>query len=276
MAGYTGEFSGLRIRTSGGWTTVGGITPKVVPPAPLAQWNFTESAAPFRSTAGDLPLSQAGPGTATRVTTPFGTGINFSGNSFLRLAKENVGRLNIGLTGNAVTVAAWVNLTDTNAGFVGGCWQEDNDDPRRSYGLFYDLNTYGGDEKSNFHISKDGRPTPGYPFSRDYAASKQSFTRGAWQLHVGTYDGAQAISYLNGVAERYPTYTDGLGNTYSKNPYVFTAGLNSTPCDFTVGAVELTAGPGNYVIGSIARLRVWDRALTPQEVAALYSAEVPS
>lgn len=232
----------------------------------------------FTSTPLDsqIVLSQAGTGTATRVTTPFGTGINFTGNSFLRLADTAIGRLNIGAAGGrAVTVAAWVNLNDTNAGFIGGLWQEDNNDPRRQYGLFYDLNTYGGDEKANFHISKDGKPTPGYPFSRDYSASNQSFTRNVWQLHVGTYDGAQAVSYLNGEAELYPSYTDGLGNTYSKNPYAFPYGLNSTPCDFTVGAVQLTAGPGNYVIGSVARPRVWDRALSPQQVRALYAAEVP-
>ncbi|PPG84229.1 hypothetical protein C5C52_01445 [Rathayibacter sp. AY1E5] len=273
MAAFHGYATAMHVMAGGVVRKLKSLQAKVVVPTPLAQWNFEQSAAPFLSTASDLPLAQAGPGTATRVTTPFGTGIDFAGNSFLRLDLSAVGRLNIGKTGNQVTVAAWVNLNDTNAGFIGGCWQEDNTDPRRSYGLFYDLNTYGGDEKANFHVSRDGKPTPGYPFSRDYAASNQSFTRGVWQLHVGTYDGSQVISYLNGIAERYPNYTDPLGNTYSKNPYAFADGLNGTPCDFTVGAVELTAGPGNYMIGQVARLRVWDKALTPQQVLAIYNSE---
>ncbi|WP_181118415.1 LamG-like jellyroll fold domain-containing protein [Rathayibacter sp. AY1B5] len=266
----------LKVRIGGKLVPFSALRQKVGVPTPLAQWDF--SAEPFKTTTGDLPLEQAGSTRAVVTGSPFGTaaGIALDGSAFLRLDKSAVGRLNIGARGKAVTVAAWLKHSDTNAGFVGGCWQEDAIDPRRSYGLFYDLNTYGGDERSNFHVSKTGRPTPGYPFSRDYSASGQTFKRGVWQLHVGTYDGTDAVSYLDGSAVSYPSYTDPLNQTYAKNPYRFLDGLNGTPCDFTVGAVELTNGPGNFVIGSIARLRVWDTALTPQQVQALYKKERPS
>ena len=120
---------------------------------------------------------------------------------------------------------------------------------------------------------RSGGPTPGYPFSRDYSASGQTFTRHVWQLHVGTYDGTYAVSYLDGVSVAYPSYKDKLGNTYAKNPYYFPDGLNPVPADFTVGAVQMASIMGNYAEGTIAGLRVWDRALTADQVAALYRDE---
>lgn len=207
------------------------------------------------------------------MATPFGYGVSFS-TSYLRIAPESIGRLNIGAQGkNSVTVAVWVKRTNTGTGFLAGLWQEDNNDPRRQYGAFAHLPTYGGSNKACMHVSKTGAPTPGYPYSRDYSASGQTITNDVWQLHVGTYDGAEARSYLNGAFQAISSFTDSVGNTYSKNPYPFADGLNSTPCEFTVGAVTLTAGPGNYFGGEMAKLRVWDRALSASEIAALYTAE---
>ncbi|WP_165759553.1 Ig-like domain-containing protein [Rathayibacter oskolensis] len=242
-------------------------------PVPLAQWDFSEAAAPYRTTVGDLPLTQAGRTAALSTTTPWGTGIRMTGTSYLRIPAASTGRLTVGATGNAVTVAAWVDMTDTNAGFIAGPWKENSANPGRSYGLFYDLSMYGGDERANFHVSRTGGPTPGYPYSRDYSASGQNFTRNVWQLHVGTYDGTQAVSYLDGAAVAIPRFVDNQKNVYAKNPYLFPDGLNPTPGDFTVGAVELSTGPGNYAQGTFAKLRVWDRALTADEVRALYEAE---
>ncbi|MCM6762209.1 Ig-like domain-containing protein, partial [Rathayibacter sp. ZW T2_19] len=251
-------------------------TPAAPGSPPLATWDFTEPFAPYYSTSGDLPLLQAGRTSATRTSTPWGTGVTMTGTSYLRIPAAQTGRLTIGATGNAVTVASWVRMTDLDTGFIAGAWKENSAGPTRSYGLFYDLGTYGGNERAAFHVSRTGGPTPGYPYSRDYAASGDTFSRGVWQLHVGTYDGAAAVSYLNGRAVAYPVFTDDKGATYAKNPYLFADGLNPLPGDFTVGGVELTKGPGNYAIGSFAKVRVWDRALSADEVSALYTAERPT
>jgi hypothetical protein len=247
----------------------------VAVPAPLAEWRFDEAAPPFRTTAGDLPLQQAGTLKATSVATPFGRGVNLPGKSFLRLHRDAVGRLNVGAGSGTVTVAAWVLMTDDNAGFVAGMWSEASADPRRSYGLFYDLSTYGGDERTNFHVSRTGGPTPGQKFSLDYSASGQMFTRRVWQLHVGTYDGRNAVSYLDGAAVPYGPMTDKFGNTYVKNPYPYPDGLNPNPAEFTVGAVQMASTVGNYAEGTFARVRVWDRALTSEQVRAIYDSERP-
>ena len=251
-------------------------TAELTVPLPLAEWRFDEAAPPFRTTAGDLPLQQAGSVRSTTVATPFGRGVNLPGKSFLRLHRDAVGRLNVGAGSGKVTVAAWVLMTDDNAGFVAGMWSEASTDPRRSYGLFYDLSTYGGDERTNFHVSRTGGPTPGQKFSLDYSASGQTFTRHVWQLHVGTYDGREAVSYLDGAAVAYGPMTDKFGNTYVKNPYPYPDGLNPTPAEFTVGAVQMASTVGNYAEGTFARVRVWDRALTADQVRALYENERPA
>ncbi|MCI9857076.1 hypothetical protein [Microbacterium proteolyticum] len=52
-------------------------------------------------------------------------------------------------------------------------------------------------------------------------------------------------------------------------------GLNPTPAEFTVGAVQMASTVGNYAEGTFARVRVWDRALTAEQVRALYENERP-
>lgn len=270
------------------------------PPEPLARWDFTEAAPPFCSTAGDLPLAvgtgpiapghSTGTDTLERVESPFGYAVRLGGQNWLVLDAADVGRLNIGATGNTVSVAAWVrNVDTTNGGAVAGLWREDSVDPQRQYCLFYSLPYYNGGERVCMHVSRHGGPTPGpggpgeggaWPYSKDYSASLETITRGgtAWELYVGTYDGQQAISYLNGRWSFFRTpFTDrdGIVHTEAKNPYVYPDGLNDVPSEFTVGAVRLTAGWGNLVRGDVARLRVWDTCLTPQQVRTLYDTERP-
>lgn len=242
-------------------------------PEPIASWAFAESAAPFASAAGGPALQQGTGSQAARVTTPFGGGAQFNGTSdYLRVARGAVGPLNVGASTGTVTVAAWVYSTDTNNAMLAGCWQEATPG-ERSYALFNDLPTYGGDDRVCMHVSKTGGATPGYPNSIDYAADPRKLTRGAWQFHVGTYDGAAAVAYLNGTAEPFPSYTDGMGASYAKNPYAFKAGLNATPTDFLVGAGLRSGSPVNLHRGIIAKLRVWDAALTAEQVLELYEAE---
>lgn len=62
-----------------------------------------------------------------------------------------------------------------NTGFLGGIWQENNNDPRRQYGLFVDLPVYGGSEQVAGHVSFEGGATTGYPYSRDYSANTTRF-----------------------------------------------------------------------------------------------------
>jgi hypothetical protein len=256
------------------WTTETAVP---VPAAPklVAQWGFAEAAAPFASAVAGAPALLEGPGSAAkRVPTPFGGGVQLNGSTdYLGVLRANLGPLNIGATTGAVTVAAWVFSTDTNNAMIAGCWQENTAGGERSYALFNDLPTFGGNDMVCMHVSKNGGATPGYKFSIDYAAEPRPITRSRWQLHVGTYDGTQAVAYLDGVATSYPSYTDSNGATYAKNPYAYPQGLNATPTDFLVGAVIRDGTRINLHKGMIARLRVWNGALTTTQVRALYDSE---
>ncbi|QIG39078.1 LamG domain-containing protein [Microbacterium sp. 4R-513] len=244
-------------------------------PRLVASWSFSEAAAPFASSvAGVAPLAQGTGSAAKKVATPFGGGVQFDGaKDYLRVARAQIGPLNIGATTGAVTIAAWVYSADTNNAMIAGCWQEVAAGNERSYGLFNDLPTYGGDDRVCMHVSATGGATPGYPSSRDVAADPRTITRGAWQFHVGTYDGSSIVAYLDGAAQPYPSFTDNQGATYAKNPYSYPDGVNAVPTDFLVGAGLRGGAPLNLHKGVIAKLRVWDGALAAADVKALYDAE---
>ncbi|WP_159601015.1 LamG domain-containing protein, partial [Agromyces humi] len=199
----------------------------------------------------------------------------------LRIPPQRVGPLDAARLGDEVSVFALVRRHTTSTGFVAGMWQEDDRDPRRQYGLFLSLPTYGGAQQVIGHVSHDGRPSPGLPYSRDYSASARMVAPGTWRVVGFTYDGCRAVSFLDGIADRRPTFTEagpplGGGRTYAKNPYRFGHELNRRAvAEFTVGAVRLTTGMGNHLAGAIARLAVWPRALPPAEVVALAAAWTP-
>lgn len=249
-------------------------------PGLVAFWDFSEVRAPYVSkagTGGPLPLRN-GPGSRVAKGTagPLGQSVVFNGTSdYLYIPAEEVGQLNIGANGgNAVTVLAWWKRTDsTSVDFIAGCWDEAG--LSRQYGLFVDLATYGGVNKVCMHVSRNGGPTPGYPYSRDYSNSNSTDPSRQGEWIAGSYDGAAARSYIEGLFEPYPSYTDGLGNTYAKNPYVFPDGLNTNPCSFHVGANQ--ADPAwNYAKGELACLAVFNRALTQSEIAAFQAGLNPA
>jgi hypothetical protein len=54
-----------------------------------------------------------------------------------------------------------------------------------------------------------------------------------------------------------------------KNPYYFPDGMGNNGSDFTVGAVLLKKGMGNFFKGQIGGLAVFNRALTDEEMKSL-------
>ncbi len=65
----------------------------------------------------------------------------------------------------------------------------------------------------------------------------------------------------------YEGYPDGL--VQSKNPYYFPQGMGNNGSDFTVGAVLLKKGMGNFFKGQIGGLAVFNRALAEKEILKL-------
>lgn len=193
---------------------------------------------------------------------------------FLSIPHEASGALDI--RSNQVTVIGWVKWQGGTS-FVAGKWNEYTGGGKRQYGLFVSLPYYNGRDQVCGHISKNGGPTPPFPYSIDYSASKQTVSKDEWVCVAFTYDGAYIRSYLNGRFEaRAPELIDHTagfltdqpdGLIHAKNPYHYPDGMGLNQSDFTVGGVQLKRGMGNFFKGRIGGVAVFDRALSEKEMA---------
>lgn len=250
-------------------------------PGLVAFWDFSEKPGKPKKAVGmgDFPLKeQNGPVERLKEGPLSGYSIKLDGTKFLSLSNAATGALNIFGENQGVTVIAWVKWTGEQTGFAGGMWNEYQDGGKRQYGLFVSLPYYNGRDQVCGHISRTGKPTPPFPYSIDYSASKQLIPKNEWCCVAFTYDGKEIKSYLNGIFEaRDPEHinnTDGFegypnGLTQSKNPYHFPYGMGNNGSDFTVGAVLLKKGMGNFFKGQIGGLAVYNRALISEEMEGL-------
>lgn len=246
----------------------------------VAFWDFDErSDSGWMSTGGKESFCLKSIGNIPHVNEgPLsGSAIELDGRSaYLTLPHSLSGGLNVQT--NQVTVIAWVKW-EGGIGFVAGKWNEYDSGGRRQYGLFVSLPHYNGGDQVCGHISKMGGPTDPFPYSIDYSASKRRVPKGGWACVAFTYDGMYIKSYLNGVFEaREPEWiehTAGFlkdkpqGIIQQKNPYFYPYGIGNNRSDFTVGAVELKSGMGNFFKGQVGGIAVFDVALSEEEMARL-------
>ena len=244
----------------------------------ISLWKFDEKSGRDRKALGqgNFPLKESN-GRIIRVNEgPLsGYSILLDGTDFLSLHQSQTGLLNIYGDNCEITMVAWVKWTGEQTGFIGGMWNEYQDGGKRQYGLFISLPYYNGKDQVCGHISKTGKPTPPFPYSIDYSASKQKVPKNKWCCVAITYDGNFIKSFLNGIFETrdpelinnttgFDGYPNGLIQT--KNPYYFPDGIGNNGSDFTVGAVLLKSGMGNFFKGQIGGLAVFNRVLTDQEI----------
>jgi len=247
----------------------------------VSLWIFNEEPGQERKASGqgEFPLKESDR-KVTRVNEgPLsGYSILLDGANYLVLNHSQTGPLNIYGDRSEVTVIAWIKWTGEQTGFAGGMWNEYQDGGKRQYGLFISLPHYNGKDQVCGHISKTGKPTPPFPYSIDYSASGQKVPKNEWCTIAFTYDGKFIKSYLNGVFEArnselisnttgFEGYPNGLFQT--KNPYYFPAGIGNNGSDFTVGAVLLKSGMGNFFKGLIGGLAVFNRALSAIEILSI-------
>lgn len=244
----------------------------------VAFWNFSDTLGnPSAGSAKGLRLKAFTKAKLTKGGPLSGNAISLDGKAdFWYIPHANSGGLDI--KSNAVTVIAWVKWNG-GTGFVAGKWNEYKDGGKRQYGLFVSLPYYNGANQVCGHISKSGGPTPPFPYSIDYSASEQKVQVNEWTCVAFTYDGQYIKSYYNGIfKERQPEliqrtagflkdYPQGLRQV--KNPYFFPEGMGQNGSDFTVGAVQLKKGMGNFFNGEIAGIAVFDKALSENEMSKL-------
>jgi len=248
----------------------------------VALWDFKEPAGKERKAIGMgyFPLKEMnGPISRIEEGPLSGYAAVFEREAFMALPHERTGALNIHGKRQGITVMAWVKWRG-KTGFVGGMWNEYTDGGKRQYGLFVDLPHYNGANQVCGHVSASGGPTSPFPYSCDYSASRQVLNRDQWHFIAFTYDGQYIKSYLDGEFQErapepikntkgFPGLPDGL--VHSKNPYYFPDGLGDNGSDFTVGAVVLKRGMGNFFNGYIGGLAIFDRALETTELEEIYS-----
>ena len=245
----------------------------------VAFWNFTDtSGRPAAGSAREVRLQAFGSAKFIREAEgPFSEwSMDLDGNGYWSVKHEKSDPLDIKT--NAVTVIAWLKWYG-GMSFVAGKWNEYSDGGKRQYGLFVSLPYYNGEDQVCGHISKKGGPTPPFPYSIDYSASPQKVPSNEWVCVAFTYDGNYIRSYLNGEFEaRKPElimhtagfiedHPDGLMQV--KNPYHYPDGMGNNGSDFTVGAVQLKQGMGNFFKGKIGGIAVFNRALGNEEMKQL-------
>ena len=244
----------------------------------VAFWDFSKtSAGGYRDTRGNFPLRGVGGVKMVSGDGVFGvSSLEFDGETaYLTMPANEVGALDIT---KKVTVIAWVKRASAKHNcFVAGLWNEYSDGGKRQYGLFVSLPYYNGADKVCGHISKNGKATPPFPYSVDYSTSVQKVPVGEWVQVAMTYDGKEIKSYLDGVfiesqpeliqhTKGFAGYPDGL--VQRKNPYYFPDGMASNGSDFTVGAVLLKRGMGNFFHGKIAGVAVFNDIVDPARFVA--------
>ncbi|MDD4922707.1 MAG: LamG domain-containing protein, partial [Bacteroidales bacterium] len=162
-----------------------------------------------------------------------------------------------------VTVAAWVKRKKKNFNqceAVAGIWNETS--RRRQYCLFLNLGIWNSGQQVGGHISGVGGPTTGYKYCMDAAIGQTIVPYGEWQFIALTYDGKQICAYLNGVLDSREKL-----NPYSYDLGIYDSGENGA--DFTVGAVDRSGEMGNFFVGRIGGLAIYNRALNVDEIKYL-------
>jgi hypothetical protein len=143
---------------------------------------------------------------------------------------------------------------------IAGMWNET--DKKRQYCLFLNLLQKQSANQVCGHISDVGGPTPGHKWARDASIGNTHVEFDKWTTIAITFDGEYAKSYFNGKLD----YRDGL-NPYAFPKELFDGGVNGS--DFTVAAVDRLGEMGNYFVGGISHLVVFNRALSDEELASV-------
>jgi hypothetical protein len=136
----------------------------------------------------------------------------------------------------------------------------------RQYCLFLDLAIWSSKNQVCGHLSSTGAPSPGYKYCMEAAIGATPVGLEEWHQVAFTFDGVWAKAYLDGQFDPRP----GL------NPYFWPCAINDGGkggSDFTVGAVFRNGEMGNWYVGLLGGLAVYDAALGAEEIAALHAAK---
>jgi len=151
----------------------------------------------------------------------------------------------LNLTGDEVTLSAWVNLDSSNVeGKIIAKWADSGSR------FQYLLSTDSGD-KCLFAINAS---------SQKNIVGTSVLSVGTWFHITGVYDGSEMRVYCNGVEE----------NSISQ-----TGNMPSTTAPVRIGAGSGGSGTENPLDGDIGHCAIWGAALTANEIQSLASGANP-
>lgn len=187
---------------------------------------------------------------------------------YLFIPRERCPDLNIHGRDAQVTVLAWVKRQPKSydqCEAIAGMWNET--EKNRQYCLFLNLQIKESNDQVCGHISGVGGPTHGQRWCMDASIGSTPVSFNQWTFAAMTYDGAMIKSYINGKLDKRP----GL------NPYAYAEGIfdgGRQGSDFTVGAVHRSGEMGNFFVGQLGGLAVFNRALQEKEIADVHTGVV--
>lgn len=252
---------------------------KAEPPRPtevrglISFWDFAEEAGKERVAQGQAyklremqgPIARAEDGVFGKHSAELKEG------QWFRIPREECPALDLHGKEARVSVVAWVKRGAKKSAWqaVAGLWDESRG--KRQYCLFLDAarRTKSTDltrdpcrDLIHGHVSAVGGPTPGDKFCITYASGATKVPLDAWHAVAMTYDGKHSRVYLDGKLDAVEPY----------NPFPYADGLydaGPTGADFTVGSVSVGGKPGNFFVGRLGGLAIYDRALSDEELASL-------
>jgi hypothetical protein len=236
---------------------------------PVCRWEFQEPTGSPRVSTGRFAyaLQERNGPIARADDDPARPGcIELREGQWLTLPRAECPALNLRGPDARVSVVAWVKRhakSDGECQAVAGMWNETH--RTRQYCLFLNLGIWESADQVCGHLSSTGAPSPGYEYCMEAAIGASAIPLESWHHVAFTFDGTWARAYLDGRLDGRP----GL------NPYFWPCAINdggTDGSDFTVGAVFRNGEMGNWFVGHLGGLAVYDVALSPEEIASLHAA----
>ncbi|NOU69421.1 LamG domain-containing protein [Paenibacillus sp. LMG 31461] len=235
-------------------------------PSLVAFWDFQEGAGEKRIAKGpNAYVLQEGARLVHReedgIFGPYAARLNFG--DWFMTPREMCPELNFHGSRSNLTILAWIKREKNDyqhCQAIAGMWDET--DSKRQYALFLNLRIWDSYEQVGGHVSAGGGPTEGYTYCMTSSLGATEVNREEWHVVGFTYNGKEAISYLDGKLDQRETY-----NPFYYGEELYDGGQNGS--DFTVGAVHRSEEIGNFYTGLLGGLAVFNRALTQEEIAIL-------
>ena len=272
------------------------ITPDKIPGL-VAFWDFQEAAGSDRVSKGafQYKLEEMNGPIKTADGGVFGLRCaDIAWGQWFRIKRADASGLNLHGQSQSLTMVAWVQReSDRVWQYIAGMWSEGDarfkgksqgkgaGAPARQYALFingYWQNDYTTYERSRAenqpmgYVSPYGGATPKHPFAFDYATGGTKLVKNRWYMLTFTYDGKWIRVYVDDELD-----ANGNHNPFRYDGPIFDGGEQGA--DFTVAQRDHPKWPSypQGIInnnegfdGKIGGLAVYNRALSQDEIAALY------